>query len=71
MWSLSTDTLFVLSLVIIGVNSVGAIGNGLLIIGLLKGSSHFSTSSLQMLLQQGLADFFNCIASIEYDGDDH
>ena len=49
-------------LVVVGINSVGVIANGILVTGfvLMRGFGQNSSACFQMLLQQATVDFLTC-----------
>ena len=65
-WSISQTTISQVVLVVVGINSVGVVANGLLVAGLvlLRGSGRMSRASVQMLLQQAAVDFLTCAVAI-------
>lgn len=65
-WGISPETISTILLVIVGINALGVVGNGLLVVGLvlLRGSGKLSRASVQMLLQQAVIDFLNCVTAI-------
>ena len=65
-WSISPSTISQIVLVMVGINSVGVVANGLLVAGLvlLRGSGRMSRASVQMLLQQAAVDFLTCAVAI-------
>lgn len=67
-WTISPATFAQLLLVVVCINSVGVVLNGLLVAGLvlLRGTGKMSLANVQMLLQQASVDLLTCAFAIAY-----